>query len=205
MDAAHQTIVADAEQRESSGAVDGAAAVAGRLDGLEGELGQLAGTLDSLLRGSKAVDEPGQRIAGGPRLVESGAPAAATLVGAQSPLVTAAGTVADPLGSNRGQVAAALDSVLKRDPELSAVWLYDSAGAASPRCHRRPPHPRRPRRQPEDRSRQPPRPPAPRRPGGHAADRLERPRGVGWAQTARPRQGGCGATSTPRRSERARR
>ncbi len=130
VDAAHQTIVADAEQRESNGAVDGAAAVAGRLDGLGGELGQLAGTLDSLLRGSKAVDEPAQRIAGGPRVMESGAPAAATLVGAQSPLVTAAGSVADPLGSNRSQVAAALDTVLKRDPELSAVWLYDSADAA---------------------------------------------------------------------------
>jgi nitrate/nitrite-specific signal transduction histidine kinase len=130
VDAAHQTIVADAEQRESNGAVDGAAAVAGRLDGLEGELGQLAGTLDSLLPGSQAVDEPAQRIAGGPRVIESGAPAAATLVGAESPLVTASGSVADPLGGNRSQVAAALDTVLKRDPELSAVWLYDSANAA---------------------------------------------------------------------------
>src|ERR1700676_2991364 len=62
VDAAHQTIVADAEQRESSGAFDGAAAVAGRLDGLEGELGQLAGTLDSLLRGSKGADEPAPRL-----------------------------------------------------------------------------------------------------------------------------------------------
>jgi hypothetical protein len=44
--------------------------------------------------------------------------------------VTAAGSVADPLGGNRSQVAAALDSVLKRDPELSAVWFYDSANAA---------------------------------------------------------------------------
>jgi nitrate/nitrite-specific signal transduction histidine kinase len=130
VDAAHQTIVADAEQRESKGAVDGAAAVAGRLDGLEGDLRQLAATLDSLLRSSKAVNEPAQSIAGGPRLIESGSPAAATLVGSQSPLVTATGSVADPLGANRSQVAAALDAVLKRRPELSAAWLYDSANGA---------------------------------------------------------------------------
>ena len=127
VDAAHQTIVADAEQRESNAAADGAAAIAGRLDGLEGELGQLAGTLDAQLRGARTVDQPAERLAGGPHLIETTAPPAATLVGSQSRLLTAAGTVADPLGAQRAPIAAALAAVLKRDPELSAVWLYSSA------------------------------------------------------------------------------
>jgi nitrate/nitrite-specific signal transduction histidine kinase len=127
VDAAHQTIVADAEQRESSAATDGAATVEARLDGLGGELGQLASTVDSLLRTSQPVTQPGQLIAGGSRLLESGAPPAATLIGSQSKLLTGDGRVADSLGANRGQIALALETVLKRHPELSAVWLYGSA------------------------------------------------------------------------------
>jgi nitrate/nitrite-specific signal transduction histidine kinase len=129
VDAAHQTIVADAEQRESSAATDGATTVEARLDGLGGELGQLATTVDSLLRTSQPVTQPGQLIAGGSRLLESGAPPVASLMGSHSRLLTGDGRVVDSLGANRGQIAIALGTVLKRHPELSAVWLYDSANS----------------------------------------------------------------------------
>ena len=129
VDAAHQTIVADAEQRESSAATDGAATVTARLDGLAGELGQLASTVDALLRTTQPLPQPVQLIAGGSRLLDTGSPPAATLIGSESKLLTADGRVADSLGVNRTQVALALETVLKHHPELGAVWLYDSAGS----------------------------------------------------------------------------
>jgi nitrate/nitrite-specific signal transduction histidine kinase len=127
VDAAHQTIVADAEQRESTAAADGATALGARLDGLGGELGQLASTLDSLLRVSKPSTQPVQVISGGSSLLDGGTSSVATLIGSQSRLLTGDGHVADTLGDNRAQVDVALTSVLKRHRELSAVWLYGSA------------------------------------------------------------------------------
>ena len=127
VDAAHQTIVADAEQRESTAVTDSATTLEARLDALGGELGQLASTVDSLLRTSQPVALPVQLIAGGGRLLNTGAPPAATLIGAQSKLLTGDGRVADSLGANRAQIALALTTVLKRHPELTAVWLYGSA------------------------------------------------------------------------------
>ncbi|MGH7721384.1 MAG: HAMP domain-containing sensor histidine kinase [Candidatus Dormibacteria bacterium] len=130
VDAARQTILADAEQRESGVASAGAGTVSGRLDGLGADLGQLAGTVDALLRSSQPVTEPVARMAGGSSLLETPSVAAATLVGAQSRLLTAGGRgVSEPLGTNRSQLSLALGALLKRHPELSAVWLYDSAGA----------------------------------------------------------------------------
>ncbi|HEY8756416.1 MAG TPA: histidine kinase [Candidatus Dormibacteraeota bacterium] len=128
VDAAHQTIVADAAQRESSAAGAGAATVEARVDGLGGELAQLAGMVDGLLRTSTPVTQPVQLIAGGSHLLETGAPAA-TLIGSQSRLLAGDSQVADSLGQNRAQIAAALAAVLKRHPELSAVWLYNRADA----------------------------------------------------------------------------
>jgi nitrate/nitrite-specific signal transduction histidine kinase len=127
VDAAHQTIVADAEQRESSAATDGATTLEARLDGLGGELGQLASTVDSLLRTSQPISQPVQLIVGGSRLLDTGSPPAATLIGSQSKLLSGDGRVADSLGANRGQIALALETVLKRHPELSAVWLFGTA------------------------------------------------------------------------------
>jgi signal transduction histidine kinase len=127
VDAAHQTIVADAEQRESRAATDGASAFGARLDSLAGELGQVASTVDSVLRSAAPAAEPAQPLDGGALLVRAGA--ATTVVGAQSNLVEPGGTIADPLGTNRGQVALALQTLLNHEPELSAVWLYNSASA----------------------------------------------------------------------------
>ncbi len=130
VDEAHQTIVAEAAQRESSAATDGAATVQARLDALGGELGQLAGTVDALLRTTKPSSLPVQGLPGGARLLSSaGTPAVATLVGSSSTLPAPGGVAADPLGSNRSAIAAALDAVLKHHPELSAVWLYNSPAA----------------------------------------------------------------------------
>ncbi|HWF56988.1 MAG TPA: histidine kinase [Candidatus Dormibacteraeota bacterium] len=126
VDAAHQTIVADAAQRESSAARAGATTIEARVEGLGGELAQLAGTVDSLLRTTAPIPQPVQLMAGGSRLLTSGAPAA-TLFGAQSRLLSGGGQVMDSLGQNRSQIAAALAGVLKRHPELSAVWLYNGA------------------------------------------------------------------------------
>jgi nitrate/nitrite-specific signal transduction histidine kinase len=130
VDAAHQTIVADAQQRESSAATDGATTIEARLDGLGGELGQLASTVDALLRTAQPVTQPVQPLAGGSRVLETGSPPTATLIGSQSKLLTGDGHFADSLGGNRAQVALALGTVLKHHPDLSAVWLYGSADSA---------------------------------------------------------------------------
>ena len=130
VDEAHQTIVADAEQRESSAATDGAATVEARLDALGGELGQLAATVDTLLRTGSPIDQPLQTLPGGARLLSGGSPPAVTLIGSASKLVTASGHLTDALGSSRAAITLALDAVLKHHPELTALWLYDSAGAA---------------------------------------------------------------------------
>ncbi len=129
VDAAHQTIVADAVQRETSAVTDGAATVGARLDALAGEIGQLASTIDTLLRTSQAVNQSADVIAGGGRVLRTSGSTAATMVGAKSKLVTAAGQVADPLGANRPQIGLALETFLTHHPELSAIWLYDSANA----------------------------------------------------------------------------
>ncbi len=63
VDEAHQTIVAEAAQRESSAATDGAATLQARLDALGGELGQLAGTVDALLRATRPATPAGRRAA----------------------------------------------------------------------------------------------------------------------------------------------
>jgi nitrate/nitrite-specific signal transduction histidine kinase len=129
VDEAHRTIVAEAAQRESSAATDGAATVQARLDALGGELGQLAGTVDALLRASKATAQPVQALPGGARLLTTATPPVVTLVGSSSSLVRPDGLVADSLGTNRSAIAASLDAVLKHHPELSAVWLYNSPAA----------------------------------------------------------------------------
>ncbi len=129
VDEAHQTIVADAAQRESGAATDGAATVQARLDALGEELGQLASTVDALLRSTKPAEQPAQVLPGGARLVSTANPPTATLVGSASKLLTADGKLADSLGSNRPAIAAALESVLKHHPELSAVWVYNSPQA----------------------------------------------------------------------------
>ncbi len=130
VDEAHQTIVAEAQQRESSAATDAAATVQARLDAFGGEVAQLAGTVDALLRGAKPSGEPAQVLPGGARLLTTDNPPVATLVGSTSRLLTPDGKVADPLGANRAAVASALDAVLKRHPELSALWLYNSPAAS---------------------------------------------------------------------------
>jgi nitrate/nitrite-specific signal transduction histidine kinase len=130
VDEAHQTIVADAEQRESSAATDGAATVEARVDALGGELGQLAATIDTLLHTGSPIDQPLQTLPGGARLLAGGSPPAVTLIGSASKLVTASGHLSDALGTNRTAVTLALDAVLKHHPELTALWLYDSTGAA---------------------------------------------------------------------------
>ncbi len=129
VDEAHQTIVADAVQRESGAATDGATALEARLDALGGELGQLASTVDALLRTTKPADQPVQVLAGGARLLTSASPPVATLAGSGSKLLTTDGQLADSLGTNRSAIAAALDAILKHHPELSAVWLYNSPDA----------------------------------------------------------------------------
>ncbi len=128
VDEAHRTILAEAQQRESGAATDGAATLQARLDALGGELGQLASTVDALLRSSRPSDQRVELLPGGARLL-AGSPAAATVVGSSSRLLTPAGLLADALGSNRPAIAAALDAVLKHHPELSAVWLYSSAAS----------------------------------------------------------------------------
>ncbi len=130
VDEAHQTIVAEGQQRESSAATDGAATVQARLDGLGGELAQLAASVDVLLRGATTTNEPVQVLPGGARMVSTDNPPATTLVGSSSRLLTAHGQFADPLGANRGAIAAALDVVLKHHPELTALWLYNSPAAS---------------------------------------------------------------------------
>ena len=92
-------------------------------------MGQLASTIDSLLRAGQPVNQPADVLAGGSRLLRTATPAAATLVGAQSKLLNAAGQVADPLGASRPQIALALESFLSRHPELGAIWLYDSVNS----------------------------------------------------------------------------
>jgi nitrate/nitrite-specific signal transduction histidine kinase len=129
VDEAHQTIVADAAQRESSAATDGAATLQARLDALGGELGQLASTVDTLLRATKPTAQPVQVLPGGARLLTTANPPVATLVGSGSKLLTPGGQLTDSLGANRPAIAAALDAVLKHHPELSAVWLYNSPDA----------------------------------------------------------------------------
>ncbi len=129
VDEAHQTIVAEASQRESSAATDGAATLQARLDALGGELGQLAGTVDALLRATKPAPQPAVALPGGARLVNAATPGVATVVGSASKLLSAGGHVSDALGTNRASIAAALDAVLKHHPELSAVWLYNSPSA----------------------------------------------------------------------------
>jgi signal transduction histidine kinase len=123
VDEAHSTIVADAEQHESSAAVDGAGTVQTLLDNLGTDLGQLAAAVDPIVRGSRPAAQPVRAIAGGTRLLAPGGPAI-TLVGAQSPLLRGDGTVADPLGAGRASIATALDALRKRHPTVSAVWLY---------------------------------------------------------------------------------
>ncbi len=123
VDEAHSTIVADAEQRESSSAIDGAGTVQTLLDSLGTDLGQVAATVDPLVKGSRAAIQPVRAIAGGARLLALGGPAV-TLVGSQSPLLRGADSVADPLGANRAAIATALDAVRKRHPAATAVWLY---------------------------------------------------------------------------------
>jgi two-component system NarL family sensor kinase len=129
VDEAHQTIVAEASQRESGAATDGAATLQARLDALGGELGQLAGTVDALLRATKPATQPSVSLPGRARLVSAATPGVATVVGSASKLLTAGGQVSDALGTNRTAIAAALDAVLKHHPELSAVWLYNSPSA----------------------------------------------------------------------------
>jgi two-component system NarL family sensor kinase len=129
VDAAHQTIVADAAQRETSAATDGATTLEARIDGLGGQLAQLASTVDSLLRSSQPTTQPVQLIAGGSGVLDTGTPPAATIFGSRSPLLSG-GHATDPLGESRAQVAAALGTVLRHNPELSAVWLYSSVDAA---------------------------------------------------------------------------
>lgn len=123
VDEAHSTIVADAEQRESSSAADGADAVQTQLDSLGADLGQVAAAIDPLVRGSRGATEPAATLTGGARLLAPGGPAI-SLVASQSPLLRGASSVADPLAANRAAIAAALDALHKRHPSVTAVWLY---------------------------------------------------------------------------------
>ena len=127
VDEAHRTIIADAERHESSAAVDGAATIQALLDSLGSDLSQLAATVDPVLRGSTPLAATTQPQPGGARLLGTAGPAA-TLVGAQSPLLRG-GVFNDPLGANRTQVGLALDSLRRRHPTLTAVWLYGRSEA----------------------------------------------------------------------------
>jgi signal transduction histidine kinase len=129
VDEAQRTIVADAEQHESSAAVDAASTVQTVLDGVGTDVGQVAATIDPLLRtGTPSVD-PASVVTGGARLLATPAGPAATLVGAQSPLLKQPGTAIDRLGSNRVPITAVLDSMRRRHPLISAVWLYGRTDA----------------------------------------------------------------------------
>jgi nitrate/nitrite-specific signal transduction histidine kinase len=123
VDEAHSTIVADAERHESTAANDGAGTLQTLLDSLGSDLGQVAATVDPLVKGSRPAIQPVRPIIGGARLLAPGGPAI-TLVGAQSPLLRGVGSVADPLGASRPAIAAALDALRKRHPTVTAVWLY---------------------------------------------------------------------------------
>lgn len=129
VDEAHSTMVTDATQREAGAVVDGSSTIEARLDSLDAELGQLAATVDTLLRTSTSVIQPVLTTAGGAHLLEGAGLPGATLIGSQSRAVTAGAGYADPFGANRAEIAAALDTVRRHHPELSAVWLYDSAAA----------------------------------------------------------------------------
>jgi nitrate/nitrite-specific signal transduction histidine kinase len=123
VDEAHSTIVADAEQRESSAAVDGATTVQTSLDSIGSDLGQVAATLVPLAKTSRLATQVARTIPGGARMLSATGPAVG-LVGADSPLLRGTTGVADPLASGRGQIASALDALRKRHPSVSAVWLY---------------------------------------------------------------------------------
>lgn len=127
VDEAHRTIVADAQQRESSAASDAATSIAAPLDSLGTDLGELADTLDPLLHTTSPTVQPAQRAAGGARLLGTGAGLTVTLVGSGSPLLKPDGTISDPMGPGRAQIATALDGLRKRHPTLTAVWLYGRA------------------------------------------------------------------------------
>ncbi|HEX4579142.1 MAG TPA: histidine kinase [Candidatus Dormibacteraeota bacterium] len=125
VDEAHSTIVADAEQRESSAAIDGAGTVQSVLDSLGTDVAQVAATIDPLVKDSRGAVRPSQPISGGARLLAPGGPAV-TLVGSSSPLLRGANSVADPLDGSRPAIATALDALRKRHP-VSAVWLYSQS------------------------------------------------------------------------------
>ena len=123
VDEAHSTIVADAEQRESSAAVDGATTMQTSLDSIGTDLGQVAAALVPLTKSSRVATQAARTIPGGARMVAATGPAV-SLVGAESPLLRGGTAVADPLASSRAQIAGALDALRRRHPSLSAVWLY---------------------------------------------------------------------------------
>ncbi|MHB8719371.1 MAG: sensor histidine kinase [Candidatus Dormibacteria bacterium] len=128
VDQARQTIVADAQERESSAATDAASRLELALGQLSTDLGTLSSTIDTLIRSASVASEPATLLSGGVALVEVGG-TGATLVAAHSSAVSQ-DAYADPLGSTRAQILTALDALRKHHPELSAVWLYSSAAGA---------------------------------------------------------------------------
>ena len=127
VDAARTTIIADAQDRESRAASDGATSLGNRLGVLTASLGTAATAVDTALGGAAPASIAVSSLPGG----ASGAIGAgnlATVYGRGSSAVGGA-TAADALGSARPVAAQALATLVSHEPELSAAWVYDSAAS----------------------------------------------------------------------------
>ena len=128
IDEAHRTIVADAEQRESSAVSGGASRIDATLAGLSEDLAAVASAVDGQLRGVTPAARPVAVLAGtdGVR-AEPLSGTVVTLFGSRTPLAAASATVVpDPLGSAGAVVATSLDAAARRHPSATSVWLYDA-------------------------------------------------------------------------------
>lgn len=127
VDAARTTIIADARDRESVAASDGATSLSERLGVLTVNLGTAATAINTALASATPATIAVSSLPGGAS-GDVSSDGVATVYGRGSPAVTQA-TAADGLGSARPTATQAITNLLAHEPELSAAWVYNSSAS----------------------------------------------------------------------------